>query len=182
VRLVRHRTLSGAGVSAAGLHNEKFAFLEFPNAPVEPVDGWAELSARGDVAQAAHIEVHNRSTKPVRYVELGWLVSDRNQQYMAASVPPSGPELLLRPNETARVDQDTELRFARNGEPLSVRKMTGFVSQVEFTDGKVWVPSRQDLENNALLRVLAPSPEEQRLANLYRNKGLTALVEELKKF
>src|SRR5579875_1674446 len=182
VRLVRHRALSGAGVAAAGLHNEKFAFLQFPNAPVEPVDGWAELSARGDVAQAAHIEVHNRSNKPVRYVEMGWLVSDQNQQYMAASVPPSGPELLLRPNETARVDQDTELRFARNGEPLSVRKMTGFVSQVEFTDGKVWIPSRQDLESAALLRVLAPSPEEQRLANMYRNKGLTAVVEELKKF
>jgi hypothetical protein len=182
VRLVRRRTLSGAGVAAAGLHNEQFAFLRFPNAPVEPVDGWAELSARGDVAQAAHIEVHNRSNKPVRYVELGWLVSDQNQEYMAASVPPAGPELLLRPNETARVDQDTELRFARNGEPLSVRKMTGFVSQVEFTDGKIWVPSRQDLESAALLRVLDPSAEEQRLANMYRNRGLTAVIEELKKF
>jgi hypothetical protein len=182
VRLVRRRTITGAGVAAAGLHNEQFAFLRFPNAPVDPVDGWAELSARGDVAQAAHIEVHNRSSKPVRYVELGWLVSDQNQEYMAASVPPSGPELLLRPNETARVDQDTELRFARNGEPVSVRKMTGFVSQVEFTDGKVWVPSRQDLESTALLRVLGPSAEEQRLADMYRKKGLTAVVDELRKF
>jgi hypothetical protein len=182
VRLVRRRTLSGAGVASAGLHNEQFAFLRFPSAPVEPVDGWAELSARGDVAQAAHIEVHNRSNKPVRYVELGWLVSDQNQEYMAASVPPAGPELLLRPNETARVDQDTELRFARNGEPLTVRKMTGFVSQVEFTDGKVWVPTRQDLESTALLRVLAPSAEEQRLADVYRKKGLPAVIEELKKF
>jgi hypothetical protein len=182
VSLVRRRTLSGAGVAAAGLHNEQFAFLRFPNAPVDPVDGWAELSARGDVAQAAHIQVHNRSSKPVRYVELGWLVSDQNQEYMAASVPPSGPELLLRPNETARVDQDTELRFARSGEPVSVRKMTGFVSQVEFADGKVWVPSREDLESTALLRVLAPSAEEQRLADMYRKKGLTAVIEELKKF
>jgi hypothetical protein len=182
VRLVRRRTLSGAGVAAAGLHNEQFAFLRFPNAPVDPVDGWAELSARGDVAQAAHIQVHNRSSKPVRYVELGWLVSDQNQEYMAASVPPSGPELLLRPNETARVDQDTELSFARNGEPVSVRKMTGFVSQVEFTDGKVWVPSREDLQNTALLKVLAPSAEEQRLADMYGKKGLTAVIEELKKF
>jgi hypothetical protein len=182
VRLVRRRALSGAGAAAGGVRTEQFAFLQFPSAPVEPVDGWAELSARGDVAQAAHIEVHNRSNKPVRYVELGWLVSDQNRQYMAASLPPSGPELLLRPNETARVDQDTELRFSRNGEPVSVRNMTGFVSQVEFTDGKVWVPSRQDLAGAALLRVLAPSPEEQRVADLYRKRGLTALVEELKKF
>ncbi|MBV8903438.1 MAG: hypothetical protein JOZ22_07355 [Acidobacteriia bacterium] len=182
VRLIRRRTLSGAGVAAAGVRNERFAFLHFPNAPVEPVDGWAELSSRGDVAQAAHIDVHNRSNRAVRYVELGWLVSDQNQQYMAASVPPSSPELLLRPNETARVDQDTELRFSRNGEPVNVRKMAGFVSQVEFTDGKVWVPSRQDLESASLLKVLAPSAEEQRLADIYLKKGLPAVIEELKKF
>jgi hypothetical protein len=182
VRLVRRRALSGAGAAAAGVRTEQFAFLHFPNAPVEPVDGWAELSARGDVAEAAHIEVHNRSAKPVRYVEMGWLVSDQTRQYMAASLPPSGPDLLLRPNETARLDQDTELRFSRNGEPLSVRSMTGFISQVEFTDGKVWVPSRQDLAGAALLKVLAPSPEEQRLADLYSKKGLPALVDELKKF
>jgi hypothetical protein len=60
--------------------------------------------------------------------------------------------------------------------------MTGFISQVEFTDGRIWVPSRQDLAGAALLKVLAPSPEEQRLADLYRKKGLPALVEELKKF
>jgi hypothetical protein len=182
VRLVRRRALSGAGAAVGGVHTEQFAFLRFPNAPVEPKDGWVELSGRGDVAEAAHIEIHNRSGKPVRYVEMGWLVSDQNRQYMAASLPPSGPGLLLRPNETARLDQDTELRFSRNGEPVSVRNMTGFISQVEFTDGKVWVPSRQDLAGAALLKVLAPSPEEQRLADLYRKRGLTALVEELKKF
>jgi hypothetical protein len=60
--------------------------------------------------------------------------------------------------------------------------MEGFVSQVEFADGKVWVPNRQSLENAALLRVLAPSAEEQRLADLYRKKGLQPLVDELKKF
>jgi hypothetical protein len=32
------------------------------------------------------------------------------------------------------------------------------------------------------LRVVAPSPEEQRLVDLYRTKGLSALVEELHKF
>jgi hypothetical protein len=30
--------------------------------------------------------------------------------------------------------------------------------------------------------VLAPSPEEQRLSDLYRRRGLAALVSELKKF
>ena len=31
-------------------------------------------------------------------------------------------------------------------------------------------------------RILAPSPEEQRLTDLYRNKGLEALIQELRKF
>ncbi len=59
--------------------------------------------------------------------------------------------------------------------------MTGFVSQVEFADGKVWVPNRQNLENPPA-KVLAPSAEEQRLSDLYRRKGLDALVQELAKY
>ena len=44
------------------------------------------------------------------------------------------------------------------------------------------VPNRQNLENAALLGVLAPSAEEQRLSALYLKRGLTALTEELKRF
>ena len=60
--------------------------------------------------------------------------------------------------------------------------MTGFVSQVEYTNGQIWVPNRASLENTQLLRVLAPSPEEQRLTELYRTRGLKALMDELKKY
>lgn len=179
VRLVRRHTVSGAAMAPE--HTAQFAFLKFPDAPVEPVDGWADLS--GNEAHSPRIQVRNLSSKTVRYVELAWLVSDqRGQQYVAASLPASDPDLYLPPGRTARVLQDTELHFSRNGEPVNVRKMTGFVSQVEFADGKMWVPNRQNLENAALLTVLAPSPEEQRLSDLYRKKGLQALVEELKKF
>ena len=41
--------------------------------------------------------------------------------------------------------------------------MVGFVNQVEFADGKIWVPNRQNLDNALLLKVLPPSAEEQRL-------------------
>jgi hypothetical protein len=60
--------------------------------------------------------------------------------------------------------------------------MTGFVTQVEFADGKVWVPNRQNLERPFLAKVLAPSIEEERLASLYVRKGVDAVAEELKKF
>jgi len=65
---------------------------------------------------------------------------------------------------------------------VNIGGMLGFVSQVEFETGEMWVPSRQALENAALLRLLAPSAEEQRLTDLYRRNGMNALVEDLKKY
>jgi hypothetical protein len=179
VRVIRRRTVSAAALTPE--RTENFAFLEIPDSPVEPLDGSAEIS--GSEAHAPRVQVRNRSKQTVKYVEMAWLVSDsRGQQYMAASLPASDAELYLPPGKSARLLQDTELRFSRRGEPVSIQKMTGFVSQVEFADGKVWVPNRQNLESAALLNVVAPSPEEQRLTDLYRRKGLTALIEELKKF
>jgi hypothetical protein len=101
---------------------------------------------------------------------------------LAASLPASDPGLLLRPSRTAQVMQDTALRFTRNGQPVKIQGMTGFVSQVEFEGGEMWIPSRQTLENAALLRLLAPSAEEQRLSDLYRRNGMNALLEDLKKY
>lgn len=180
VRVVRHRAV---GTLAAGLaeRTAQFAFLNFPDSPVQPVEGWAEVL--GNEARSPRIEVKNRSPRAVKYVELGWLVTDsKGQQYMAASLPASDPDLYLPPGKSARVLQDTELRFTRDGEPVNVQKMTGFVSQVEFSDGKIWVPNRQNLERSALLPVVAPSAEEQRLTELYSRKGLQALIQELKKY
>lgn len=181
VRVVR----GGPAVTAAAMngaeHTATFAFLRFPDSPVQPVEGWAQLS--GNEARAPRISVRNDSGRPVRYVELGWVVRDRNgREYLAASLPASDPELLIPPNATARVLQDTALRFSREGRPVNIQGMTGFVSQVQFADGKVWVPNRQNLQSSLLQQVLPPSAEEQRLTDLYRTKGINALVEELKKY
>ena len=126
-------------------HVAEFAFLQIPDSPVEPVQGWAQLA--GNEARAPRIEVRNKSVKPVKYVELGWIVSDQaGRQYMAGSLPSSEPSLYLPPGQRARVLQESTLNFSSNGQPVNVRKMTGFVNQVEFADGKVWVPNRQNLE------------------------------------
>lgn len=182
VRVVRGGpAVTAAALNPAGERTATFAFLKFPDSPVQPVDGWAQLA--GNEARAPRINVRNNSGKPVRYVELGWVVRDRNgREYMAASLPASDPELLIPPNGTARVLQDTALHFSREGRPVNIQGMTGFVSQVQFADGKVWVPNRQNLQSSLLLQVLPPSAEEQRLTDLYRTKGINALVEELKKY
>jgi hypothetical protein len=182
VRVVPH----GPAVTSAALpseHAAKFAFVQFPDSPVEALQGWAEVS--GNEARGPNIEVRNRSAKPVKSVELGWILTDpAGRQSVAASLPSSEKDLgLLAPEKTGTIKQDTTLRlFSNSGQPVNVQKMTGFVNHVEFADGKVWVPDRKSLQDPALLKAVAPSAEEQRLADLYNKGGLDALVDELKKF
>ncbi len=179
VRVKRGPAVSSAGLAAE--RPEEFAFVQFPDSPVEAMSGWAQIA--GNEARAPQIEVRNKSSKAVKYVELGWLVSDQaGKQYMAGGLPSSAPDLFLTPGQKARVLQESTLTFTSNGQPVRVQKMTGFVNQVEFADGKMWVPNRQNLNNPLLMKALAPSAEEQRLSDIYRRKGMPALIEELKKF
>jgi hypothetical protein len=161
--------------------HEQFAFLQFPDSPIEPLDGSVRVA--GNEARSPRIEVRNRSSKSIKYFEIGWIVKDSHgKEFWAASVPASGGELKLSPGQTGRALQDTALRFSKGSQPVAIEGMTGFVSQVEYSNGQIWVPNRASLENTQLLRVLAPSPEEQRLTDLYRTRGLKALMDELKKY
>ena len=179
VALNRNGRAVGSIVSS-NEHMTPFAFLKMPSAPVQPVQGWAEIS--GNEARSPEIEVINQSAKAVRYVEIGWMVKDsEGHDYLAGSVPGSSTAMLLPPGQHSRLLPDTTLKFSRTGRPVDIKGMTGFVKQVEFADGKVWVPSRDELKSSGL-RIMAPSPEEQRLADIYRNKGLPALIAELNKF
>jgi len=160
----------------------QFTFLSVPDSPVEPVGGTARIA--GNEARAPSLEVRNRSERAVRYFEVGWIIRDsEGRDFLAGSVPASDPDLSLAPGQKSRVLQDASLRFsAAPGRPLSIAGMTGFVSQVEFADGSVWIPTRAALSEPGLSRVLAPSVEEQRLTEIYRRKGLSALIAELEKF
>jgi hypothetical protein len=178
VAVLRSPVVTSAAIAPE--HVEQFAMVEFPDSPVEPVEGWARVA--GNEARAPRIQVRNRSTQTVKFVELGWLVRDPGgQQYLAASVP-AADSLYLPAGQKASVEQETALRVTRNGQQVAIKGGSAFVSKVQFADGKLWVPSHQDLESTALVKVLPPSAEEQRLSNIYVNKGLSALVEELKKF
>jgi hypothetical protein len=171
VQVARRDRATNAGAA----RELQFAFLRFPDSPIEPLAGVARLD--GQEASDATVEVRNRSARAVRYFEIGWIVQDRlGRQFLAGSVP---AETHLSPGATGRVRSDATLRFGR---PLVIEAMKGFVSKVEFEDGEFWVPSRPLLAEQRLDRLLAPSPEEQRLTNLYRRKGLEALIEELNRF
>jgi hypothetical protein len=126
----------------------------------------------------------NRSDRPIRYFEVGWIIKDRQgREYLAGSVPAADPGLRLAPGARSEVRDDSSLKFSRpQGTPLNIDGLTGFVSQVEFSDGAIWIPSRSALADPRLQRVVGPSPEEQRLAELYRRRGLAVLINELNKF
>lgn len=182
--------VSGAVSGNDDLHAH-FAFLSMPDAPVLPIQGQAAID--GNEVRAPWIEIQNLSKKPVRYVEIGWVVKDKDgNEYLAGSVPGSsvtalttsgaspGSEILA--GQRGRIEPDATLKFSHAGRPVGIESMTGFVSQVEYSDGKMWVPSRKDLNSSALLRTMAPSTEEQRLLDIYAKQGLAALVSDLSRY
>jgi hypothetical protein len=153
----------------------QFAFLHVPDAPVEAAGGTARVTA--NEAHSPQFNVSNLSKRPVQYLEIGWIVKDQTgREFLAASLP---ADLTLAPGQSGKVALDTALRFP---ERTSIQNMRGFVSTVEFSDGTYWIPSRASLESPEFRRVVAPSPEEQRLSQICTKRGLSALIDELKKF
>src|SRR5215469_1943168 len=170
------------GGRATNLDPEKqvqFAFLQLPDSPIEPTEGVARIA--GNEVRAPRLEVKNRSDRAIRYLEMGWILRDRSgSEFLAGSVP---AELNLAPGKRSPILESATLKFPQHGgQPLAIEGMTGFVSSVEFSDGSVWIPSRADLAAGELQRVISPSDEEQRLFQIYRKRGLKALVAELNKF
>jgi len=157
----------------------QFAFLKLPDSPIELTDGMARIS--GNEARAPRLEVKNRSERPIRYLEVGWILQDRNgREFLAGSVP---AELQLGPGQKSQILENSTLKFPqRGGQPLAIEGMTGFVSSVEYADGSVWIPSSADLATPQLQRVASPSDEEQRLVQIYRKRGIQGLIAELNKF
>ena len=148
----------------------EFAFVQFPDSPVEPVKGWAQIS--GNEARAPRIEVRNKSGQARE------VCGDRLDRQRSGRPPVHGrlaavlrARALSAARTDARVLQESTLNFSSNGQPVNVRQMTGFVNQVEFADGKVWVPNRQNLDNPLLQKAVAPSAEEQRLSEPLSPQG-----------
>ena len=153
----------------------QFAFLQVPESPVQPADGVARVAA--NEARAPRFPIRNVSTRPVRYMEIGWVVKDQTgNEFLAASLP---ADLSLAPGQTSQVSPDTSLKFP---DRFSIQGMRGFVENVQFADGSYWIPTRNAIDDAQLRSLVAPSPEEQRLSQIYSKKGLDALIAELKKF
>lgn len=156
--------------------------VSFPSSPVLTMGGAAHVW--GNEVRAPQVEVKNRSQKSIRSIEMGWIVRDeRGRDFVAGAVPAA---MQLAPVETARMTEPGTLRFSHPaGQPMVIGGLLAFVNDVEFADGKLWIPSRLDIKEATkdliLRRALATSPEQQKLAEIYRRKGMSGLTEELKK-
>ena len=150
----------------------ELAFVDSPNAPVGANNGHARVI--NDEARTPTFFVQNRSGQSVRGIEMGWLIKDgEGREYVSGPIPFN---LDLGPRQKTRLVQDTALRFSQaGGQGISIDGISAFLTSIEFEDGSMWVPERS-------ARFLTPSPEEQRLSEMYRKRGLPALTEELKKF
>ncbi len=156
--------------------------VAFASSPVQPMGGGAHVF--GNEVRAPHVELKNLSQKTVRSLDMGWIVRDeRGRDFVAGSVPAA---MQLGPVQTGTMTESGTLRFSRpTGQPMMIDALMAFVNDVEFADGKLWIPSRSDIDeatsDPVLRRALLTSPEQQKLAEIYRRKGITGLSDELKK-
>jgi hypothetical protein len=102
---------------------------------------------------------------------------------MAGSLP---ADVTIPPVRQAKIQQTGILRFSHpSGRPMLVDGVMAFISNVAFSDGDLWIPSRTDIWSAdlepSLKRAMGNSPEQQRLVQIYRHKGMNALTAELKK-
>ncbi len=85
----------------------QFAFLQLPDSPIEPSDGLVRIAA--NEARAPRLQVRNKSNRPIRHLEIGWIVKDqRGQEMVAASLP---SDVALAPGASSQVLQDASVRF-----------------------------------------------------------------------
>ena len=136
----------------------------------------------GAHADAPVFRLLNRADRPLRSFELGWLIRDEDGiLYSAGSVPMDAARPLAA---GAAFSSAAKQRFAfrptRYGS--AIEGMSVYVRHAQFSDGRIWIPSRSDLEAAALLAVVPVSAEEQRLTGIYRERGAAAVAEELRKF
>jgi hypothetical protein len=178
-RPVNVRVVSGRSTVEEPEEQVQFAFLDVPESPVEPVTGLARVA--GSEARHPWLEVANRSGRSIRYFEVAWMIREKDgREFLAGVVPSSNTGAAIEPGRHGVAGQDRVLRFsASGGEPVTLGGMTGFVSLVEFGDGSLWVPNRQFLQNPRVRGVVGLSQEEERLVELYKRKGLDAVIQEL---
>ncbi len=168
--------LARSSATLANSRNIETAFLTQPDLPVEGIKAVAVSS--GNQLQILELAFENRDKREVRSIELGLLVRDQEgREFSAGSLPAA---MSMKPKGGASVQPSASVTLNRPmGLPMKVESLTGFVQQVEFANGDVWVPPSAFRDEARLAKLIPGSLEEQRLSDIYRRRGMPALLEEL---
>ena len=163
---------SGRATTTRNERQIQIAFVDMPSAPIAAYDGMVRVA--DNEARSPRLFVRNNTQRPVRAVEMGWIVKDdHGREFVAGSIPVDVP---LAARQKTTLVQDVTFKFSQpSGQPIGITDVRAFLSSVEFADGGMWVPERTT-------KLPTPSPEEQRLTALYRKKGIEAVIDELRRF
>lgn len=167
--------------ASAPVREMEVAVVNQPDAPLILESGSARV--RGSISDAPRFLLRSRGGRAVRHFDIGWLVRDgAGSLYSVGSAPVTGPTGLagLQARETEGAGRFL-IRPSSGGGP-SIDAMLAYLRSAQFDDGMVWVPSRETLEASRLAEAVPVSAEEQRLSQLYRERGADATAEELRKF
>ncbi len=175
--------LAGTGPATAGSdpREVRFALVQDEAAPLELIEGTATV--QGVVSDTPRIRIRNRSDQPIRHFEVGWLVADRAGAVYSVGAVPLNASPRIAPGE--RYEASGSRKFAlrptgtRNESNLG--SMTAYLRSARLEDGTVWIPSRHSLDAARILGAVPVSDEERRLTLLYRERGPSAVVDELQK-
>ena len=138
---------------------------------------------RGVIADAPRFRLRNRARQGVRHFEIAWLVRDaRGTVYSVGSAP---VDQLDRVGPQERFETRADGRFRIHpvaaGRPPAIEAVSAYLRSAQLDDGSVWVPSRQALQASNLIEAVPVSAEEQRLSQLYRERGAEAVAAELRR-
>ena len=175
--------LAGTGPATAGTdpREVRFALVQDEAAPLELLEGTALV--QGVVSDTPRIRIRNRSAQPIRHFEVGWLIEDgAGAVYSVGAVPLSTPPRLA-PGERyeATGTRKFALRPTGTRNESRLESMTAYIRSARLEDGTVWIPSRHSLDAARILGAVPVSDEERRLTQLYRERGPSAVVDELRK-
>ena len=123
------------------------ALVKFSDAPVQMLTGAAKVFK--NEVRTPQVSLRNQTSKPVRSIEMGWILRDeRGRDYIAGSLPAA---VEIGPVQNGSVQEKGVLRFSQSpGRPMLIEAVTAFLSNVEFADGNLWIPSRRDISGSSL--------------------------------
>lgn len=156
--------------------------VSLSDCPVVLIDGAAVWN--NSAISDPYLQIQNVSKRTIKFLEVELVLRDeRGRESVVATMPEN---LALGPQQRSKVEDRESVKLSQlRGQPVIVRALSAFVRDVEFDDGGVWIPNWREIdkatENPFLRRAMTDSPEQERLAGIFRQTGIAGVEADLKR-